>query len=599
MSSEPAVAVSVKGLTVEAVDSGLPILDGVELEVEDGQVLGVVGESGSGKTTTILSMLGYEAPGTRLSVGTVEVAGRSVLTMSQRELRGFRGSTISYVPQNAGRALNPAYSIERSFSDIAGDNKRGRELVGSALAAVDLPRSPEFLRRLPHQLSGGQQQRVIIAMALSRRPEVVVMDEPTTGLDVVTQASVIGEIQRLRAERGVAIVYVSHDIAVVAQVADRIAVMYAGRIVEEGPTQQVLNQPRHPYTLGLLRSIPDHERPQQVAPPPGGIPSILDRGAGCLFAARCELQTAKCRADVPSMSEIAPHHHVACFHVDLMPESVPSVRLSPSRISDASPVLRVTGLRVGHQSRGGYVVAAKDIDLEIRPGESVALVGESGSGKTTISRAIVGLKTPESGSIYLNGQLLAPRTRNRTLAQRRDVQYVFQDPFDALNPRRKVGEELRHTISALGVASRRDARREVDRLLELVRLPRDLADRRPDRLSGGERQRVALARALASRPKVLICDEITSALDVSVQAAILSLLGELRGELELSMLLITHDIGVVAVAADRVVVLKDGEICEEGRVGDVVGSPMHPYSQRLIAAAPSLGRMRETWAGSV
>lgn len=589
MNGECAPVLSVRNLRVVADDSGESIVDGISLDLRPGELIGIVGESGSGKTTTVLSMLGHAARGTSIVTGSVDVAGESVLDLKPNDLRRFRGGTISYVAQNAGRALNPAYRIGRSLADIVQTDGAHRQTrIDDALAAVDLPGSTEFLRRLPHQLSGGQQQRVIIAMALSGEPKVVVMDEPTTGLDVVTQAAVIGEIHRIRAIRDIAIVYVSHDLAVVSQLADRVAVMYAGRVVEEGRASTVLANPAHPYTRGLVQSTPDHTRPSRLDPMAGAAVGVEDRPPGCAFAPRCPQQSTACLDAQPPTRANAPERTVECFHAEQTPPPSPREPLEPLEVRSATPLLEVRGLSASHRNRGQVVVAASDIDIELRKGECVALVGESGSGKTTISRSIIGLKVPDGGTIRFKDEDVPPAARRRTLQQRQGIQYVFQDPYDSLNPRRRVGDELVRTIHVLGTHTRRDARAEARRLLALVRLPESLERRYPHQLSGGERQRVAIARALASDPEVLICDEITSALDVSVQAAILELLAELRRELGLSMLLITHDLGVVSVSADRVLVLRDGEICESGDVRDVLSAPQNTYTKKLIAAAPTL-----------
>ena len=597
MSEVDTVALSVRGLRVVVTASGLPIVDGVDFDVHKDEVLGIVGESGSGKTTTALAVLGYASSGAAIDAGTIAVDGLSVLDMADRELRAFRGDRVSYVPQNAGRALNPSFRISTSFADVvrspAGASK---DKASSALAAVDLPTGDEFLRRMPHQLSGGQQQRVTIAMALSGDPSVVVMDEPTTGLDVVTQVSVIDEIRRLRTSRSIAIVYVSHDLAVVSQLADRIAVMYAGRIVEVGPAEQILARPRHPYTRGLVEATPDHTRPSRLVPMAGTVAQIGERPTGCSFAPRCEQSTTECTVDQPLLVE-QWGRAVACHHASETATVRPRIPIQVDERPCDAPVLEVRGLSASHRSRGETVVVAADINFELYKGECVALVGESGSGKTTISRSLVGLKIPDSGSVQFHGEPVPARVRRRTPAQRQGIQYIFQDPFDALNPRRQVGDELSHTIRAFRRQSRRDASREVDALLDRVRLPKGTATRYPRQLSGGERQRVAIARALASRPEVLICDEITSALDVSVQAAVLEMLTDLRNDLGLSMLLITHDLGVVSVVADRVLVLRNGIICETGTVHDVLAAPQHDYTRRLVAAAPSFAQSNETAHG--
>jgi peptide/nickel transport system ATP-binding protein len=593
MTADEDRVLDVVGLRVE-LDSGTPVVDGVSLHLGRGEILGLVGESGSGKTTTALALLGFTRPGTRLAGGRVDLAGQDILSLDEGARRRLRGTQVSYVPQDAGQALNPALRIGRSIMDVVGRYRpdTGTEATGTQvtdlLSAVDLPGTRDFADRLPHQLSGGQQQRVTIAMALACEPPVVVMDEPTTGLDVITQASVLDEVRRLRDERGVSLVYVSHDLAVVSQLADRIAVMYAGRIVEQGSARALLSRPRHPYTKGLLQSVPDHLRPSRLTAMPGTAMGVEERPSGCAFAARCPQRTAACTEQLPELTTTVDGHQVRCLHADL----TPPIELGPARstrtTTPGNVLLAVHGLRASHRGGTEPVVAAAEVHFELGDGECLALVGQSGSGKTTIARCLVGLHHPDGGTVTLSGQPLAARVRDRTVDQRRRIQYVFQNPYESLNPRRSVGEQLARPAQLLRGLSRAAARSEVEPLLERVRLPAGTATRYPRQLSGGERQRVAIARALAAAPEVLVCDEITSALDVSVQAAILELLAEVRGELGLSMLMITHDLGVVAVAADRVAVLERGTIKETGSVERVLLAPEDPYTARLVASAPTL-----------
>ncbi|MEV5078744.1 ABC transporter ATP-binding protein [Streptomyces sp. NPDC056159] len=570
------------------LSSGTPIVDGVDLSLRHGEILGIVGESGSGKTTTALALLGYAQRGARIASGKVSVDGQDVLALNRTALQDIRGRVVSYVPQDAAQALNPSLRISQSLTDVLRRRPQDKPAdVHSLLGAVDLPATPEFGRRLPHQLSGGQQQRVTIAMALACEPPVIVMDEPTTGLDVVTQRSVLAEIARLRDDEGVSLVYVSHDLAVVSEIADRIAVMYAGRIVEQGPTSTLLARPRHPYTRGLLQSIPDHRRRVRLVPMPGTALGVEDRPEGCPFAPRCAQKTDACEAGLPKLEPVTEQHEVRCFHWRDTEPPVTRATIEPRSIAPDATV-SVRGLRATHRGRGGTVVAAEDISFDLHRGECLALVGESGSGKTTIARSIVGLHQPDRGAILLGGEELPPRIRNRSLAQRRGIQYVFQNPFQSLNPQRRIGEDLARPGQVLRGLSYTDAKAEVGGLLDQVRLPKRVADRYPVQLSGGERQRVAIARALAAHPDLLVCDEVTSALDVSVQAAILEVLAELRDDLGVAMLFITHDLGVVSVVADRIIVLERGRICEAGPTEQLLSEPQHPYTRRLVDAAPTL-----------
>ncbi len=587
--SHPA-ALGVSGLTIELVD-GPPIVEDLTLRVEPGEIVGLVGESGSGKTTTALALLGYAREGVRIAGGAVDVAGQTVAGSDNRS-RGLRGRLVSYVPQDPANALNPALRIRSAVEDMLDAHasaRAGGSSVESALAGVHLPADDEFVRRFPHQLSGGQQQRVMIAIALVCEPPLIVLDEPTTGLDVVTQARVLEEIDRLRRERGLGMVYVSHDLAVVAQIADRIAVMYAGRVVEEGPAEAILTAPRHPYTRGLVASIPNHARPRRLQSMPGVAVGVGERPDGCAFAPRCALRVDRCEAELPSLEPAGADRSVRCFEWQRTPPlELGQLREPALGIGRDMTLLSVEGLRAVHGRGSATVVAADDVSFSLAEGECLALVGESGSGKTTVARCVAGLHPPAAGRILLDGATLEPRARSRSKESRRRIQIVFQNPYDSLNPRHRIGDAIARPALLLRDLPRREAEAEAASLLEQVRLPARIAGRFPGELSGGERQRVAIARALAAKPDLLVCDEITSALDVSVQAAVLELLADLRADLGLALLFITHDLGVVACVADRVIVLDQGVVCETGPVGTLLTSPENDYTRRLVAAAPRL-----------
>ncbi len=588
VAARPAAALSVRDLRVE-LEGGDPIVEELTLSVAPGEILGIVGESGSGKTTTALALLGYAREGVRFAGGEIEVGGERMEQREERGARRVRGRLVSYVPQDPGNALNPALRIGTAIQHMLDEHAGQREVgsVSAALAGVHLPATDDFARRYPHQLSGGQQQRVTIAIALVCEPPVVVLDEPTTGLDVITQARVLEEIDRLRRERGLAMVYVTHDLAVVAQVADRIAVMYAGRVVEEGPAVGILSTPRHPYTRGLVASIPDHARPRRLRGMPGVAVGVGERPPGCAFAPRCAQRTDRCVAEMPGL-EAVPGGRVRCFEW----QRTPALELGETRetraASETAPLLAVERLLAEHGRGHTAVVAARDVSFAIRPGECLALVGESGSGKTTIARCVAGLHQPSSGSILLDGTPLAGKARSRPKEARRRLQIVFQNPNDSLNPRHRVDDAIARPARVLRELSATEAKAEVTALLERVRLPARMATRFPGELSGGERQRVAIARALAAGPELLVCDEITSALDVSVQAAVLEVLGELREELGLALLFITHDLGVVGAIADQVLVLEQGRICEAGPAAMLLANPTDDYTRRLLEAAPRL-----------
>jgi peptide/nickel transport system ATP-binding protein len=580
----------VEGLRVEIEGLGIDIVDEVSFEIEAGEVLGLVGESGSGKSTVGLALLGHTRRGARIAGGEVRVEGRDILRYAPAELRALRGGTVSYVPQDPASALNPALRIRRQLEETLAAHRYGADRPGrlkEMLGEVLLPHDDAFLQRYPHQLSGGQQQRVALAMAFACRPRVIVLDEPTTGLDVTTQAHVLGTVRDLCDAHGVAALYVSHDLAVVAAVARRVAVMYAGRIVEVGPERALFRASAHPYTRRLVEAIPELSGRHALEGIAGTAPRPGLRPHGCFFAPRCSYAVDECRQAFPPVERVIERHEVRCFrHADVLAaaarERRPAPELAPA--DAASVLIEVQGVSAAHGDRQVLF----DVDLTVKPRQCVALVGESGSGKTTLARCIAGLHRNFTGEITLRGRPLAPGARARDSGTRRELQYVFQSPYNSLNPRKTIGQIVGQPVRLFFDLDHREAHDRIAATLERVRLSPSVMPRYPHELSGGERQRVAIARALAAEPTMLVCDEVTSALDVSVQAAIIDLIAELQREMELGLLFVTHNLALIRTIAEDVAVMSGGKIVEWGKVEAVLDAPQDAYTKALLADTPSM-----------
>ena len=594
VSEQHDLVLAVEGLRIET-STGLEIVDEVSFEARTGEVLGLVGESGCGKTSTALAVLGHARIGTRIAAGSVVLEGKhDLLTLPQSARRRIRGRAISYVAQDPSSSLNPRHRVGDQIAEtLVVHGTRAALAEETVLALVDrvgLPAQKSFLGRYAFELSGGQQQRVAIAMALACRPRVVVLDEPTTGLDVTTQARVLELVRELARESGAAFIYVTHDLAVIDQLADRVAVMYAGRIVESGPRERVFRAPAHPYTALLLGSVPRLSFRHELTGISGTAPSPGGRPAGCSFEPRCPLATDVCRRESPTPTAAGTGRIVRCFHSDRAPTLRVNLELRADDdvTAEKESLINVEEVVAAYGRDSRKHVVLHGISFSLSPGECLALVGESGSGKTTLGRCIVGLHAPESGVIRLGNVALATTARERTRGQRQAIQIVFQNPDRSLNPNETVKQAITRPFRLFGHGGDRPESVRIAELVERVRLPQTMLNRFPRELSGGEKQRVAIARALAAGPDVIVCDEITSALDVSIQAAIVALLEELR-ESGVALLFITHNLALVNSVADRVLVLESGEIREYGATEQVVRRPSHPYTGRLLAAAPELG----------
>ena len=573
-------------------DRTLPALREVSLSLVPGQTYGLVGESGSGKSTLALALMGYLPENARIETGRITVDGHPVHRLDREGLRALWGVTMSLVPQDPLASLNPSLRIGTQLAEAlqrqeVPNKAQLRQRILTLLAQVKITDPQRVAASYPHQLSGGMQQRVMIAMALSANPKLLVLDEPTTGLDVTTEAAVLDLFKTLMRTRQTATLYISHDLGVVSRFADRVAVLYAGELVEDAPTAALYERPLHPYTQGLLASIPhpgQHKRQLQLNAMRGQIPSLAELPQGCVFAPRCPLATATCKrqpelrwVDERKIHRVRCHHwrQAAGFAAARPAKVAPLPEISPT------PVLAVKGLK----KQFGPLRALDGVDLTLHPGQTLGLVGESGSGKSTLARTLVGLESATAGTIQLLEKYLPTKLSKRDRNTLRQLQMVFQNPQDALNPHKTIGQTLRRTLRRLGGQSAESARHGALRLLQQVRLEAAYAGRLPAQLSGGEKQRVAIARAFAAEPKVVVCDEPTSALDVSVQARILNLLVELQQVRQTAYLFISHDLAVVGFLADRVAVMYLGCLMQVGSSKTFLTPPHHPYTEALLASA--------------
>ncbi|NHI01070.1 ABC transporter ATP-binding protein [Oceanimonas sp. MB9] len=575
------------------------VLRGVSLTLAPREILGVVGESGCGKSTLAMAMLGLLRGGSRVTAGEVRVNGAPLTLNEHRPDTLIHRHGICLIPQQAGQALTPHLTIGSQLQEMlrlhqgSGDHKDGAIAL---LEQVRLPAPASLLNRYPHQLSGGQQQRVVIAMALAAKPRLLLMDEPTTGLDATTQVHVLHLLRQLRNELNTSIVFISHDLGAVSSLCDRVAVMYAGHLVETADKDALIAHPRHPYTHALLAASPGYRN--QGLPPelPGAPPAVGSRFEGCPFAGRCASVQPKCRQHMPSLSA---REGVACHFPHQVTTDLPAIGHTPPRpdLSQDTPLLQVSELAIRYQRPGWLdkwrqhtvINTVDDVSFSLSRGQTLALIGESGSGKSSILKAIAGINPIQAGQSLLNGDVLGAGIETRTRAQKRNIQLIFQHPDAALNPRLTLFQSLAPVLQTWFGLQGDECRRQAGRLLQEVKLNPDYLDRLPGQLSGGELQRAAIARALAARPGLLLCDEVTSALDVSVQAAILRLLARLQRDRNIGILFITHDLSLVRHFADKVAVLYKGRLMQLCSTRQLQSGPLHPYTRLLLNATLTPG----------
>ncbi len=588
------------------------VVNDVDLKISPLQIHGLVGESGSGKTTLAMGLMRYLSTNARIRSGNIDFCGTDIVNLPQAKLSRLWGSQITLVPQSPMDALNPSLTIGRQMGEVTRRHLSlgqtdARTRAIEALTSVQIADPDRVLSRYPHQLSGGMLQRVMIALALSTKPQLLVLDEPTTALDVTTQAVILDLVRDLVHEEKAAGLYVSHDLGSVAQVSDSVTVLYAGEVMESAAVSDLFHAPLHPYTVGLLACLParaEHGE-QRLATIPGVAPSLRERPGACVFADRCPIAEARCHAQKPPLETTDENRLVRCWRWREIAEGTVDVASAfttdgqthePRRPGEQEQVLAATGVRKRFGEVGvfdrllgrepEYVQAVDDVSVVLNAQSTLGLVGESGSGKTTLARAVVGLGPADEGELELLDFKLPRTLSSRGHDALQNIRMVFQNPNDALNPFRTVGQALTRTIKKLGSPQGESVEQSVAHYLEAVGLTREYAKRLPAQLSGGEKQRVAIARAFAAEPAVIVADEPTSSLDVSVQAVILNLLKELRAEHRTSYLFISHDLDVIGYLADWIAVMYLGEVVEQGSNRDVLQPPWHPYTEALLRASP-------------
>ncbi|MGE3874621.1 MAG: dipeptide ABC transporter ATP-binding protein [Parvibaculaceae bacterium] len=577
----------------------------LSFSVRAGESYGLVGESGCGKSTTAMAIMGYLGPTGVIAGGSIRLAGRELVTATPRQLRAMRGRRIAMVYQDPMGALNPvktigAQLIEVPILHLGSTRAEATEMAAAMLKDVHLPDAGDMLQRYPHQLSGGQQQRVVIAMALLGRPSLLLLDEPTTGLDVTVEAAVIDLIAELRRRYQTSLLFISHNLGLLAESCDRIGIMYSGEIVEEAPTRDLFGTPRHPYTQGLIDCIPDiasGKHTRTLAAIPGHTPLPCERPEGCLFGPRCRsFRAGICDDPGIPLAAAEPGHLVRCARWSEI--SWPSTAQPLLASTDVAPAIAIEMADVSKLYPIGYrktVTANEGVTFAAGKAEIVALVGESGCGKSTLARIIAGLDHATAGEIRMAGENIAEleaSRRSRGLLQ--SIQMIFQNPDSTLNPSHTAGFSIRRSLKKFGIRKGRDAiEQRMHELLDMVRLSPDFAVRKPNQLSGGQKQRIAIARAFAIDPSVIVADEPVSALDVSVQAAVVTLLLDIQASRHTTMLFISHDLALVRHVADKVVVMYLGKVMEKGTVEEIFGNTTHPYTEALISAIRSTNR-RET-----
>ena len=587
-------------------------LSGVDLHVNPGETLGIVGESGSGKTMTALSLMGLLPQGGKVSSGSIILDGQDLTKMPLHLKRKMRGTKVGMIFQDPLTSLNPTMKIGLQVCEPLRVHKKmskkdALERAVEILKRVGMPRPEVVINNYPHQLSGGMRQRVMIAMALVCKPRILIADEPTTALDVTTQMQILDLIDELRDEYKMGVILITHDLGVVAGHTDRVAVMYAGRIVETAPTKTLFTEPKHRYTSSLMAALPERALAAgtKLFSIPGAPPSLTNLPKGCRFAARCLWATDECRADYPSLSG-DENHTFSCFHPVQEGDESPAVLQAMMDSGKAEDAVDATGQithevlldvkeasRVYESSGSGFfkrdkgVVSAVDrVSISVKKGETYGLVGESGCGKSTVGRLIAGLERPSGGAIELDGRDLATLKGRDAVRIHRDVQMMFQDSYAAMDPRMRIDQILAEPMSIQKTGNARQIAERIMEILEQVGLTEEILDRYPHEFSGGQLQRIGFARSLTLAPDLIVADEPVSALDVSVQAQVLNLMKDLQQELGLSYLFISHDLAVVQYMADRIGVMYLGRIVEEGPAREVVNNPKHPYTKALIDSIP-------------